>query len=201
MVLLFSDSNCIKDSLQSPTIEKLSAQLRKVAEPYIRSLENSNQKIDSSIPEEVNERCEEMINHLKTQALELLRDGKIVGVVGGDHSTPLGLIQALGEIHDSFAILQIDAHMDLRNAYEGFTYSHASIMNNALKVEAVRKLVQVGIRDYCKEELNHPGYKNGVVKTFFDQENSDRIFHGDSWRDIVTDIIDQLPNRVYISFN
>ena len=78
-----------------------------------------------------------------------LKDGKLVGLLGGDHSTPLGFIRALSERYDRFGILQIDAHADLRKAYEGFTYSHASIMYNALKIPAVHRLVQVGIRDFC----------------------------------------------------
>jgi agmatinase len=61
-----------------------------------------------------------------------LDEGKFVGLIGGDHSTPLGYFRALAKRHKSFGILHIDAHMDLRKAYEGFTYSHASIMYNAL---------------------------------------------------------------------
>ena len=58
---------------------------------------------------------------------------KLVGLVGGDHSTPYGLIRALGERHAEFGILHIDAHCDLRDAYEGFEFSHASIMFNVLR--------------------------------------------------------------------
>ena len=74
-----------------------------------------------------------------------------MGVVGGDHSSPLGLLKALAN-REEFGLLQIDAHMDLRAAYEGFTHSHASIMFNALKLEGVSSITQVGIRDYCEEE-------------------------------------------------
>ena len=63
---------------------------------------------------------------------EQMSHGKLVGLVGGDHSTPLGYMRAVGEHHGLFGILHIDAHADLRKAYEGFTYSHASIMYNAL---------------------------------------------------------------------
>ena len=62
-----------------------------------------------------------------------LSDNKHIGIVGGDHSVPLGLIEALCEKHDSFGILHIDAHADLRDSYEGFEFSHASIMFNVLK--------------------------------------------------------------------
>lgn len=90
---------------------------------------------------------------VKAACMAHLRQGKRLGLVGGDHSTPLGYYQALGEKYASFSILQIDAHADLRRAYEGFTYSHASIMYNALaQVPAIDALVQVGIRDLCQEE-------------------------------------------------
>lgn len=74
---------------------------------------------------------------------------KLQGLVGGEHSTPLGFIRVLSEIHNEFGILHIDAHADLRHAYEGFTYSHASIMYNALQYPQITRLVSVGLRDVC----------------------------------------------------
>ncbi len=85
-----------------------------------------------------------------------LDKNKLVGLLGGDHSTPLGFIKAIAEKHADFGILQIDAHCDLRSGYEGFTYSHASIMYNALnEIPQVTKLVQVGIRDYSQGEWEY----------------------------------------------
>ena len=60
-----------------------------------------------------------------------------MGLGGGDHSTPLGHLEALAERYPSFSVLQIDANHDLREAYEGFTYSHASISWNALKLDSI----------------------------------------------------------------
>jgi agmatinase len=132
----------------------------------------------------------------------LLKNGKKVGLIGGDHSTPLGFIKALSEIHDDFSILQIDAHADLRIAYEGFTYSHASIMYNALQqVPQVKKLVQVGIRDYCNEELDMINQSNGRITTFFDRDIKAQQYEGATWKDICKQIIDALPQKVYISFD
>ena len=71
--------------------------------------------------------------NLKSRATELLNQGKLVAVLGGEHSTPLGLIEAIDEQGEPFGLLQIDAHADLRDAYEGFHQSHASIMFNVLK--------------------------------------------------------------------
>jgi len=132
----------------------------------------------------------------------LLKEGKKVGLVGGDHSTPLGFIKALGDIHEEFGVLQIDAHADLRNAYEGFTYSHASIMYNVLQqIPQVKKLVQVGIRDYCDEELEMIQNSNGRISTFFDRDIKAAQFEGTTWKQICDDVIAQLPQKVYISFD
>ena len=85
---------------------------------------------------------------------DLLSENKFVGVVGGDHSAPYGLIKALSEKHKSFGILHIDAHHDLRKAYEGYIHSHASIMYNVINdFPNVQKIVSVGIRDFSAKEF------------------------------------------------
>ncbi|MEQ9230080.1 MAG: agmatinase family protein [Cyclobacteriaceae bacterium] len=134
-------------------------------------------------------------------ASNYLDQDKVVGTVGGDHSTPLGLIQALGEKHEDFGILQIDAHMDLREAYEGFEYSHASIMTNAINVSSVSKLVQVGIRDFCEEEKDAAEGSSGKVSVHFDEVMRKEMRSGTSWEVIVNRILDKLPQKVYISFD
>ena len=109
--------------------------------------------------------------------------------------------KAIAEKHGDFGILQIDAHCDLRKAYEGFTYSHASIMYNALKLPAVGRLVQVGVRDYCDEELNVIKRSMGRVVTYFDQDLKDELYEGTTWGNLCDQIIQDLPQYVYISFD
>ena len=151
---------------------------------------------------EINEGSLFLNNWVHTQTRELLDKGKLVALLGGDHSTPFGFIKALTEKHGSFGILQIDAHCDLRKAYEDFKYSHASIMYNVLEeLPGVEKLVQVGIRDYCDEEVEYIRANNDRVVTFFDQQIRERQYEGDTWRNIVDDIVAQLPQKVYISFD
>lgn len=151
---------------------------------------------------EVNDGGKMMHDWIHDLAARYLSEGKKVALLGGDHSTPLGYIKALGEKHESFGILQIDAHADLREAYEGFTYSHASIMYNVLEnIPQVSKLVQVGIRDYCNEELDIINKNPGRIKTFFDKDIKDRQYEGANWKEIVDDIISALPAKVYISFD
>lgn len=149
----------------------------------------------------VNESCENLNHEIKNEALKWLKQNKMVGLIGGDHSTSIGLIRALGEQFNRFGILQIDAHCDLRKSYEGFTYSHASAMFNALKIPAVGKIVQVGIRDYAAEELQMIERAAGRVKVFFDQDIKEQLFTARSWEKICDDIVSELPSLVYISFD
>lgn len=127
--------------------------------------------------------------------------GKMVAVLGGDHSTPLGLMKALSKTHTSFSILQIDAHADLREKYEGFDFSHASIMFNALKIPQVEKLVQVAVRDYCEEENNRIKENSKRIKTFTDSHLKTQMFLGKTWVSQVKSIISALGEKVYISFD
>jgi agmatinase len=151
---------------------------------------------------EVNEGGEMLINWVYEMTSGLLKKGKKVGLVGGDHSTPLGFIKELSDAHKDFGILQIDAHADLRIAYEGFTYSHASIMYNVLRqIPEVTKLVQVGIRDYCSEELDMINHDSGRMITFFDKNIKALQYEGVNWKEICRRIIDTLPHKVYISFD
>jgi agmatinase len=179
-----------------------SNKLRQLSETYIQSLERGViQSTDNPVVEKINEACENLNIYVKSTTQKYLKEGKLVGLVGGDHSTPLGFIRALSERHERFGILQIDAHADLRKAYEGFTYSHASIMYNALKIPAVNRLVQVGIRDFCEEEVTVMNRSMGRVVTFFDEDIKTQLFNGTSWDSICNQIIQQLPELVYISFD
>jgi agmatinase len=139
---------------------------------------------------------------VRAEAERWLDRGKLVGVLGGDHSTPFGLIAALAERHPGMGILHVDAHADLRRAYEGFTWSHASIMYNVLDhCPNVARLVQVGIRDLCEEEVERIRASRGRVLTWFDDELSTRHFAGESWAAQCDSIVEGLPREVYVSFD
>lgn len=135
-----------------------------------------------------------------------LKAGRKVGLVGGDHSVPYGHWLALADFHDNWGILHIDAHADLRQAYEGFTFSHASIMYNALQLRnaagrpPVSALVQVGIRDVCEEEMQRAA-ADKRVHTFPDPLLQKARCEGVSWARQVEDILACLPQKVYISFD
>lgn len=183
-------------------IYKESVRLRNLASKHIKALE-SGKKITTENPilSKINEGCENLNIYVKSIALKLLERGKMVAILGGDHSTPLGLLRALREHYSNFGILQIDAHADLRKAYEGFTFSHASIMHNVLRMREVSKLVQVGVRDYGQEELNAISKSNGRVVTFFDQDLKSNLYKGITWDELCNEIVSTLPQNVYISFD
>jgi len=178
-----------------------SNRLRPVAAAHIRNFETERVDRPNPATELINEHCENLHIYIRNAARRWLREGKIVGLVGGDHSTPLGLLRALSESREPFGILHLDAHMDLRKAYEGFTYSHGSIMFNALKLTSVTQLVQVGIRDYCENEIQVAAASNGRVSVWFDEDIKSRMFQGVTWDVICDEVIARLPPRVYISFD
>lgn len=179
---------------------------RQCAELIIAHLEDGGAVVENEYLSDkltdVNEGSKWLNNWVQAQTSALLDQGKKVGLVGGDHSTPLGFIKALADRHKDFGILQVDAHADLRKAYEDFTYSHASIMYNVLnEVPQVSKLVQVGIRDYCDEELVMIQQNPNRISTWFDKDIKERQYDGETWKSICKNIIDELPEKVYISFD
>lgn len=149
----------------------------------------------------VNHYSEKLNDYVYTESKKFLEQGKIIGVVGGDHSTPFGAIKALLEHYPAMGILHIDAHADLRDAYEGFEHSHASIMHNVISKTSVAKLVQVGIRDFCEEEFDFIKQNSSRIQTFFDAKIFDEKMGGKSWSQICDEIIQHLPDQVYISFD
>ena len=180
--------------------------LRKEAELYINYIsqgeEVSENKFMCKTMKEINEGSNFLNIWVYEQTKELLNQGKLVGLLGGDHSTPLGYFKAIAEKHGDFGILQIDAHCDLRKGYEGFKYSHASIMYNALtEIPELKKLVQVGIRDYCQEEVDYIKSSDSRVITYFDKDIKERQYDGMTWRQMVDEMVNHLPEKVFISFD
>jgi agmatinase len=190
----------------SESLRTKSAHLREMAEPLILMQEAGQDPNDdpstARILAEINVACAEMIDWVEHASTSLLDQGKKVALLGGDHSTPLGLMKALAKKHGNFGILQIDAHMDLRKAYEGFTYSHASIMYNALnEVPHVTKLVQVGVRDMCEEETSRAAIMTGRVKYYSGRALKKAAIAGQTWAQTAQEIVSQLPQKVYFSFD
>ncbi len=185
-------------------IQDLSVRLRCDAELVIDALEcGRGESLEVAAARgRVNDGSMVLNDYIYSETKSLLQRGKIVGIVGGDHSTPYGAIKALGEVCSDFGVLHIDAHRDLREAYEGFEYSHASVMYNVLRdVASVSRLVQVGVRDFCDAEQRYAAESGGRVVSFEDLTLARAEFEGRTWADLCGDIVDSLPQNVYVSFD
>lgn len=139
---------------------------------------------------------------VRRETARLLEAGKIVFVLGGDHSVPFGAIEEYAGRDPGLGILHLDAHCDLREAYEGFTWSHASIFYNvAARVPRVARIVQVGVRDMGSREAGLIHRSHGRIVLFHDDDLGARAARGVTWERTVRDIVSRLPKRVYLSFD
>jgi agmatinase len=189
-----------------PGMKARSKRLRREAEQVIAALEEGRDPGRDPVLRRklaaVNRGCAATMDEVERRCGELLDAGKLVALLGGDHSTPLGLLRALGARHRSFGVLQIDAHADLRVAYEGFTYSHASICHNALaEVPAISRLVQVGLRDVCEQEVAAMGAAGRRIRAFFDRDLAAARFAGKTVAAQHRAIVASLPRNVYVTFD
>lgn len=178
--------------------------LKKKAAVCIRHLEKGGQLADAKVKksyQEINAVSAELNYWVKQESLKLLEQGKAVGVLGGEHSAPLGLMQALAQKYSQYSILHLDAHMDLRACYEGFEFSHASIIYNAARIENIVKITQAGIRDYCEEEADFIKNSRGRIVVFTDRMIQRQLFGGIPWQAVSWEIIKPLSREVYVSFD
>ena len=184
-------------------IQRLSDEAGKAAAPIIRrgGPEPGNRRHQRAVAK-VDAAGETVNDWLRRTAARHLDAGRLVGVLGGDHSTPYGLIAELSERHPGLGILHVDAHADLRLAYEGFTWSHASIMRNVVdRLPGVKRLVQVGIRDFGESELACIEQSKGRIRTWFDADVKRDLLSGGSWNLVAREIVGQLPKKVHVSID
>lgn len=149
---------------------------------------------------EINQASIDLNEWLYEESKKLIDKNKWVAAIGGDHSAPFGLIKALSEKYKNLSILHIDAHMDLRKSYQGYFYSHASIMYNVVNELRPRSLVQLGIRDFCPQEKQMEA-ETPEIHTFFDSSVNLDLAQGKSWDDILNEVFFHLTDEVYISFD
>jgi len=164
-------------------------------------------RIEGNIPAQkalktANELGGKMNDWVYRETKSVLDAGKIAGIVGGDHSVPYGAFKAAAEKHGEFGLLHFDAHSDTRIAYEGFTWSHASIMYNAMKdIPKISRIVQVGIRDFCEQEHDYTRELGARAKVFYDRDLAKRRFAGEPWTKTCEEIVAALPKQVWITFD
>ena len=151
----------------------------------------------------VNQLSAKVNEYVYSAAQQIINDGKIPIVLGGEHSVSYGAIKAMaeGRRDGSFGILHLDAHFDLRKAYEGFIFSHASSMYNVIQnIPQIEKLVSVGVRDFCDEELEFASASE-KIKFCLDSDLALAKMQGDNWSDIADRVIQELPDNVWVSFD
>ncbi|MDR3235420.1 MAG: agmatinase family protein [Prevotellaceae bacterium] len=183
-------------------LDKLNRRTRLMTDLIIAKLESGTAETQLAAElEAVNAASDKINETVYRTAKQYINECKLVAVVGGEHSAPFGLLKALDEKYEAFGILHIDAHADLRKAYEGFTYSHASIMYNVLhQLTHVTNIVQVAVRDYCDDEATLME-TDPRVTAFTDAALQHAAFNGTPWAKQSNDIIAALPANVYISFD
>ncbi|MBD0264173.1 MAG: agmatinase [Tolypothrix sp. T3-bin4] len=97
--------------------------------------------------------AEEMLKVTEETVHKLIDDGKFVIALGGEHSITAGIVEAYRKVYtESFTVVQIDAHGDLRHSYEGSIHNHACVMRRIVDMDL--PTVQIGIRAICKEEAD-----------------------------------------------
>lgn len=186
--------------------DEKSVQLRKKTGRYIEFLAEGEELTPEmkAILEEANRETEKFYLWSYEEAKKCLAQGKKLITVGGDHATSLGPIRAHSEKYTDLSVLHFDAHADLRVDYEGFSHSHASIMDHVVRLPGVRKLTQVGIRDVSPgevERIRTSERTDKKLKTYFDWDLTSRKFKGESWDSICDSIVANLTPSVYISFD
>jgi agmatinase len=204
-----------------PEVIELSARARAAAAPIIEKGGSEGTSQDRAVLEAVESACARVNAIVEREAKKVLARGGVPGLLGGDHSTPYGIIKACAEhpgTGGEMGILHLDAHMDLRDAFEGFGNSHASIMHNVIsKIPQVTRLVQIGLRDVGRGEIEFARAHKGRIWPHFDIDWQRELlmarggppvgaegFRPDaarSFRELVADALVPLPKKVYVSFD
>jgi len=133
---------------------------------------------------------ETAMDQIQGQAKKVLECGKILLSLGGDHAVSIGLIRAAFDVCPDIGVLQIDAHADLRDTWNGSRFNHACVMRRVMEIVG-GKIVPVGIRSFSAEELDvardkgwHPVYAHEIAP------------NDDAWIDAV---VRRLPEHVYLT--
>ena len=132
---------------------------------------------------------EDMIDEIERVSRKFIRDNKFLIMLGGEHSISTGVLRNLKKKYKRLSVLQIDAHSDLRDTYEGTKYNHACVMR---RIRELCPAVQVGIRSMCEEEAIFIRRKN--IRIFYAEEIRGRT-------DYIDDVLKNLTEDVYITID
>lgn len=136
---------------------------------------------------------EKMMSDLFDLSKDLVNKGKFVCMLGGEHSVSAPVIRAHNEKYENMSVLQIDAHADLRDTYDGTPHSHASIMARVVKDMRIPS-VQVGIRSISVDEARSLKNDNLPTKIYWARDVAGRT-------DWIDEAIDSLTENVYLTID
>lgn len=150
------------------------------SEVYTQGIATLDPVTESSSPEAMSDAVEMQVD-------SILKDKKFPVLLGGEHSVSIGSIRAFAKHYEDFSVLQLDAHSDMRDSYEGSDHNHACIMARAKEMASV---AQVGIRSSCIEE------KHNI--------DPDRIFYAHEIKESsnwMYDVSERLSDNVYVTID
>ena len=152
--------------------------------------ENYLAGIHTTLPLAINARGpKHMINVVRKKIFKIVSKDKIPVMLGGEHSISFGAVDALKEKYPKLKVLQLDAHADLRESYQGSPYSHASV---ARRISEICPLVQVGIRSMSREEADF--LPKSKVKSY----SADFVLENKNWCETIGK---DLSGDVFISID
>ncbi len=131
----------------------------------------------------------EMLESIEEEASEIISAGKFLVSLGGEHSISSPLVKAHAKKYKNLSVLQLDAHADLRESYQGTIYSHASAMR---RIREITPAVQLGIRSFSEEDANL------IKKEKLPVLKSIDILNGDGWKDMIKK---NLTEKVYVTID
>jgi agmatinase len=175
------------------------SQLNAQASQVMDQLREANGVVDESA-QQIDQLTDQVDQALRQSVEALWSDGVKVVVLGGDHGAVFAGMDSAARRFDEIGILQIDAHADLRQAYEGAHASHASVMHRLLDEHPKLALVQVGLRDLGAEERQTIAASE-TITAFYDEALMQQQFLGMPWAEQARAIIEALPARVWISLD
>ena len=150
------------------------------SEVYTKGIATLDPVTENASPEAMSDAVE-----MKVDAI--LNDKKFPVILGGEHSVSIGVFRAFAKHYENYSVLQLDAHSDMRDSYEGSDHNHACVMARAKEMATV---AQVGIRSSCIEE------KHNI--------DPDRIFYAHEIKESsnwMYDVSEKLKDDVYITID
>lgn len=149
-------------------------------EPYTAGIYTDKYGYDFTTPDA-------MVQSVYARVKHFINKQKHIGILGGEHSVSVGSIKAFSEKYPDLSVLQVDAHADLRDDYHDSIYNHACVMRRA---QDFARVVQVGIRNVCTEEMH-----NIVKENIF---YAHKMYNNNDWME---QAINRLTDHVYLTID